>query len=252
MVDMLRFALDRSPGGGTPASLGSATTNASGEASLGSVGTSGWEEGVYTLTVSFAGSPSTGTQTCLPSSDEATLTVAPPGDSASGGGWYTLAGSGRVNFGFTVKKSDPDCTAECEYSGKFLLINNGKWRIKGELASFAQTGTGPVNGASDGTGELFRWDEAASGGLGDSVSSQPGARFTISFTDGGKATKKSEYPDSFGIQIKVSVPSGLPGPPSGTPMELKSGNISIKDAEGAPSEPKPTPTPKPTKPPKEK
>lgn len=36
--------------------------------------------------------------------DDATLTLASPGDAATGGGWYTLSGNGRISFGFVVHK----------------------------------------------------------------------------------------------------------------------------------------------------
>jgi hypothetical protein len=65
---------------------------------MSAINTTGWQEGIYTIKASFAG-----TASCESSSDEATLTVASPGEAATGGGWYTLPGSGRANFGFTVE-----------------------------------------------------------------------------------------------------------------------------------------------------
>jgi hypothetical protein len=47
--------------------------------------------------------------------------VSSPGAAATGGGWYTLSGSGRVNFGFTVRKVDSTCASNCAYKGQLGL-----------------------------------------------------------------------------------------------------------------------------------
>lgn len=78
--------------------------------------------------------------------------VASPGAAATGGGWYTLSGSGRVNFGFTVRKVDSTCASNCAYKGQLLLINTGKWWLKGNLTTYSKTsrtccGSGPTTSA---------------------------------------------------------------------------------------------------------
>ena len=135
----LNFALDANPLTGVVGSysLGSATTNASGQATMSALSTTGWLEGVYTITVQFVG-----TTNCAGSSNQATLMVASPGNSATGGGWYTLSGSGRINLGFNVRKVDKACTVNCSYKGNLLLINNGKWRMKGNLTLYSKLATG--------------------------------------------------------------------------------------------------------------
>lgn len=52
-----------------------------------------------------------------------------PGTAAHGGGWYTLAGSGRINTGFTVRKvaNTPHDT------GQLLLMNTDNMEVKGPL-----------------------------------------------------------------------------------------------------------------------
>jgi hypothetical protein len=200
-------------------SLGSATTNSSGQATLGAIGTTGWLEGVYNLTASFAG-----TASCDPSTDQAALTVASPGDSANGGGWYTLSGSGRINFGFTVRKTDNTCTSNCTYKGQLLLINNGKWRLKGALNAYSKLSTG--QGAASGTGTLYWWNQSLNGGLGDWVLAQSGVSFTTNFYDSGKSGKSST--DTFGIRIVYTpVPPQPSSLPNSAPQLLKGGDIKV-------------------------
>jgi CSLREA domain-containing protein len=218
----ISFTLDRNPltGAAGPYSLGTATTNSSGQATMGSVNTAGWQEGIYELYASFAG-----TSNCDPSSDQATLTVASPGNSANGGGWYTLSGSGRVNFGFTVRKTDNKCTSNCTYKGQVLLINNGKWRLKGTLSTYSKLSTG--QGAASGTGDLYWWDSSLNGGLGDWALAQSGVSFTINFYDSGKKGKAST--DTFGINIQYKPVSPQPNTlPNSAPQVLKGGDIKVQ------------------------
>lgn len=218
----LNFALDTNPltGVAGPYPLGTATTNSSGQATMSPVTTTGWIEGIYTISASFAGSVN-----CLPSSDSATLTVASPGDSANGGGWYTLSGSGRVNFGFTVRKTDPSCTINCSYKGQLLLINNGKWKLKATLNAYSKLSTG--QGAASGTGSLYWWNQSLNGGLGDWALAQSGVNFTINFYDSGTSGKSST--DTFGINIQYKPVSPQPSNlPNSTPQLLKGGNIVVK------------------------
>jgi hypothetical protein len=211
----IAFALDRSPTGGAAGSyaLPGSNTDSSGQATSASVSTSGWLEGVYTVAASYAGSAS-----CDASTDSATLTVASAGDAASGGGWYTLSGSGRVNFGFTVKKQ-----SDGSYRGQFLLINNGKWRLKGTLTSYVKTGS---QGAVGGSGDLFYWDQTANGGLGAWVLSQTNTTFTASFADKGSVSKSTS--DTFGVHIDHVVRSPEPATlPNSSPIAIKGGDVRV-------------------------
>jgi hypothetical protein len=108
-------------------------------------------------------------------------------------------------------------------------MNNGKWKLKGDLTSFVQF---LPNGACDGVGTLYYWDSAANSGTGDWVVSEAGVTFTISFTDQGTALKKGAKtitPDQFRIHINHIVVSGEPSPlPNTTLIDLKGGDISIK------------------------
>lgn len=216
------FSLDSNPTNGAPGSysLGSATTNGSGQATLGAVNTTGWMEGIYTIRADFAGTPG-----CEASFDEATLTVASPGNSATGGGWYTLPGSGRVNFGFNVRKVDNKCKNDCAYKGNLLLMNNGKWKLKGALDTYSKLATG--EGAASGIGDLYWWDASLNGGLGDWALAQSGVAYTINFYDSGGKGKKST--DAFGINIQyVPVPPQPGSLPNSAPMPLKGGDIKVQ------------------------
>lgn len=216
------FSLDSNPTNGAPGSysLGSATTNGSGQATLGAVNTTGWMEGIYTIRADFAGTPG-----CEASFDEATLTVASPGNSATGGGWYTLPGSGRVNFGFNVRKVDNKCKNDCAYKGNLLLMNNGKWKLKGALDTYSKLATG--EGAASGIGDLYWWDASLNGGLGDWALAQSGVAYTINFFDSGGKGKNST--DTFGINIQyVPVPPQPGNLPNSAPIQLKGGDIKVQ------------------------
>lgn len=212
----ITFALDANPLNGAAGEyvIGTAVTNGSGIATAPSVSTAGWLEGVYTLTASFAGN-----SFCLASHDEATFTVASPGSAATGGGWYTVPAAGRVNFGFTVRRVPNTET----YRGQIVVINNGKWRLKGQLDTYAKTGG---SGASSGVGDLFWWNPDLNGGLGDWALAQAGVSFTASFTDSGKAGKNST--DAFGIRIVYLPVPPQPGTlPNSAPTVLKGGDIKV-------------------------
>lgn len=216
----ITFSLDRNPLTGVSGSysLGSTQTNSSGQATLAAVGTTGWQEGVYTVSANFSGSTN-----CLASSDTATLTAAGLGDSANGGGWYTLSGSGRINFGFTVSKVLNSCTSNCAYKGQVLLINNSKWRLKGNLTGYVKTTTG--TGSASGAGALYWWNQSLNGGLGDWALAQSSVNFTISFFDGGTSKKV----DTFGINIQYKPVSPQPSTlPNSTPQPLKGGTVVVK------------------------
>jgi uncharacterized repeat protein (TIGR01451 family) len=220
----ISFSLDDNPlvsGSQGSYSLGAATTNSSGQATLASIVTTPWLEGIYEITATFAG-----TASCDPSTYTATLTVASPGNSATGGGWYTLSGSGRNNFGFAVRKVDNKCLTNCAYKGQVLFMNNGKWRLKGTLTSYSKLATG--QGAASGVGTLYWWDTSLNGGLGDWVIASPNVNFTINFFDSNKNGKAST--DTFGINIQY-LPVAPPQPnnlPNSTPTLLKGGDIKVQ------------------------
>jgi hypothetical protein len=213
----LSFTLDRNPTSGAagPYNLAAGVTNASGTVSSSPIGTTGWQEGVYEVTVTYAGIAGT----CDPSADMATVTVASPGDASSGGGWYTLSGSGRVNFGYTVRKQ-----TNGTYSGQFTLVNNGKWRLKGTLNTYSKTGN---SGATGGVGTLYWWNSSLNGGLGGWAQAATNVSFTASFADKGTGAK-NQQPDTFGLHVNYTPQSPQPSTlPNSSPVALKGGDIRV-------------------------
>jgi hypothetical protein len=229
----INFSLDANPLSGSVGAyaLGSFATSLGGAVSR-VLSTAGWQEGVYTLTAAFAGDGN-----CVGSSDSATLTVAVPGEAANGGSWYTLAASGRVNLGFTVR-AVPNTTNQ--YKGQLLLINNGKWRLKGTLSSYSRqtSGTIKLNGggtftcsttnpcaSSSGNGNLYWWDTSNPAyplGYWHQTSDSP-VTFSITFV-AGSGGKNSNA--AFGIIINHSIQSGEPSNlPNAAPVSLKGGSI---------------------------
>lgn len=218
------FSLDANPLTGAAASypLGSATTNSSGQATGAGIATAGWLEGQYTITASFAA-----TASCDASSYEASLAVASPGAAASGGGWYSLSGTGRSNFGFNVRKVSNTTNS---YKGQLLLINNGKWRIKGTLTGYGLTGTSGLTatkaGSATGTGSLYWWNPALNAGLGGWQLAQSPLSFTINFS--ASAAGKKASPGSFGIQFGYRPVSPQPSAlPTSVAQLLKGGTVNV-------------------------
>jgi hypothetical protein len=122
----------------------------------------------------------------------------------------------------------PD-TDPIQYKGQILLINNEKWRLKGELHDYIAVNN---EGAASGTGKLYRWDADLNEGLGDWVMVDDKVSFTISFVDnaGGGTVKKIKIttPDSFGIHIDYIIGVDEPILPNSSPTSLKGGNIDMK------------------------
>lgn len=220
----ISFSLDANPitGAAVAYPLESATTNSSGQATGAAINTTGWLEGQYTITASFAA-----TASCAASSYEASLAVASPGAAASGGGWFNLSGAGRSNFGFNVRKV---VNTTNTYKGQLLLINNGKWRIKGTISSYGLTGTSSLTatkaGSASGTGALYWWNAALNSGLGGWQLAQSPVSFTINFS--ASAAGKKASPGSFGIQIPYRPIAPQPSTlPTSAPQLLKGGTVNV-------------------------
>jgi len=111
-----------------------------------------------------------------------------------------------------------------------MLINNGKWRLKGTLDSYVKTSEG--QGAASGIGDLYWWDQSLNDGLGDWSLAKSGVSFTINFYDccqtGKDNNKKSTDSDTFGINIQYVPVSPQPNSlPNSDPQPLKGGNIKV-------------------------
>jgi len=213
------------------ANVGSAVTDAGGVATLAGVSLSGNPAGTYPTGINARFMGDTYLEPCYGS---APLTInvgsggwAPPsGQGATGGGWYTLTDRGRVTFSFNI---NPVPHAEsAKYKGEFLLINDGRWRLKGTISYYQYKGNSQSE--ASGCGQLYLWDPASQGNQGGWVLFSDNAGFGIVFADlnTGKA-KDSLNLDKFGINISIDIPEGAPPLPRSSPAELEGGNIDIKD-----------------------
>lgn len=216
------FGVSPNPTGGSGAYSVSATTGGSGIAST-NVDSGEWAEGAYTVTASYAGDGN-----CIGSTDTTTVTVAAPGDAASGGGWLTSSGSGRLNFAFTVRQVPH--SKPVAYRGHLTLVNNGKWKLAGTIGSYGLVDAGST-GVVAGSGDLYWWNPALDGGLGDWVLAKSGASFTARFTAtsrSGRGKQATGSPGSFGITIGGYTPRvGQPALPDIGLVDLKGGRISL-------------------------
>lgn len=198
-----------------------ATSGAGGAVSK-TVDTTGWPTGEYDVLVEVAG-----TANCTAADNAGAMdvvTVASPGDAATGGGWYFWKDSGagkRVNFGFSVSKE-----ADNTYKGSLLLMNQGVWRLKGDLNSYTRTDQA---GQAGGTGTLYQWVLAdPSDPTSGSWQNPRGVSFKVGFSDyaAGKAKgKKSVVVDQFAL-TNLSV-RGTTLPVSGL-KNLMGGNIVLR------------------------
>jgi hypothetical protein len=199
-------------------------TSGAGGAVTKTVSTTGWTLGAFDVLVEVAESSD---GNCAAADNEAAMdviTVASPGDAATGGGWYFWKDSGagkRVNFGFTVSKQ-----ADNSYKGSLLLMNQGVWRIKANLDSFTRT---DAQGQAGGTGTLYQWVLADPGDptSGSWQNPRP-VSLKITFTDeaAGKAKgRKGTVVDQFAL-TNISV-KGATLPVSGL-KGLRGGNIVLR------------------------
>jgi hypothetical protein len=221
------FSVSPNPTGAAgPLSLGSGLTNSAGLATGPAAATAGWATGAYTVTATFG--PTT---SCGSSSDQAALIVGSACDSATGGGWYNLPGSGRINFGFTIQTVPNSSPAR--YKGQLVMINQHKWRLTGSFSGAgAYTKTAANQGSAAGTGDLYWWNQALNKGRGAWQLAIAGVGFTISFTGGTNvkqaACNGTNGQGCFGINItytpRAPQPAKLPNSP---PQPIKGGSVQV-------------------------
>jgi alpha-tubulin suppressor-like RCC1 family protein len=227
MNQPVAFSVSPNPTGGAGAlSLGSGLTDSAGLATGPAAVTTGWAEGVYTVTATFG--PTT---SCGSASVQAALIVGSAGDSATGGGWYNLPGSGRMNFGFTIQTVPNSSPAQ--YKGQFVLVNQQNWRLKGSFSGAgAYAETAANQGAAAGTGDLYWWNQALNNGLGDWQLAISGVGFTITFTAGTNvnqtACNGTNGQGCFGINITYTPQAPQPASlPNSLPQPIEGGSIKL-------------------------
>lgn len=214
---LVEFTLDADPFTGTAGTffVGTAPTASNGQSTAPPLPSGDWREGVYTITATVA--PKRG---CAGANDSTTLTVAAPGTAASGAGWYTLPGNGRVSFGLTAR---PMAGTADRSTGSVRVVNNEKWRLRGTVETYSRTADGLA--AASGVGELSWWNPLLNDGLGGWALAAASVPYTINFTATG-SNKKTE-PGAFGIRIVYGpVAPQPPTLPNSGPQPLRGGSLS--------------------------
>jgi YVTN family beta-propeller protein len=186
--------------------LGTPDSTASGAISL-AVSTTGWANGVYTITATDPG-----TANCAASTGTGSLAVTVPGQLAFGGGWYTVPGVGPTSFGFVVAHGPKNA-----YLGALSVVTPGKWWFQANVTSFGLTGT--TQGLLAGTGSLYSWNATLNKGHGGWHLVQSGVTYDAT-ADATTMTATA----SFGITINYPPASGLP---NSAPVTLSRGGIVI-------------------------
>ena len=187
-------------------SLGTPDSTASGAVSL-AVSATGWADGVYTVTASYAG-----TANCLASSSTASVAVTVPGQLAFGAGRYTVPAAGPTSFAFAVAHG-PRST----YLGGMTVVTPGKWWFRANVNSFGLTSA--TRALLAGAGSLYAWNPAVSRGHGGWQLVKSGVTFQATANAAAKQAAAS-----FGITINDTPASGLP---NSAPIALSQGRIVI-------------------------
>ena len=212
------FSLSADPLNGATGtySLGASTNStASGAVTGTAVSTSGWQDGVYALTVSYAGA-TIGATVCAPATTTASLAVTVPGQLAFGAGSYSVANVGPTTFGFVVALAPHG-----SYVGQLDLVTPGKWWFQANITSYGKTSS--TQGLVGGTGSLYWWDSALNRGHGAWQLAKAGVTYTAT---ANAATKSSAA--SFGATINYTPVAPQPTPlPNASPVALAKGGIVI-------------------------
>jgi hypothetical protein len=211
------FSLSADPLNGTSGaySLGSAKASGTGAVTGPSVSTAGWQNGVYTLTATYAGA-TVGAVSCPAATTSASLAVTVSGQAAVGDGWYNIPGVGLTNFGFVVAlKAHTTST----YTGALAVVVPGKWLFQANVTSYGKTSS--TQGLLGGTGTLYWWNAALNHGQGAWQLAKSGVTYTAA---ANAATKSAAA--SFGITIKYTAAPPQPTSlPNSAPLALTKGVI---------------------------
>ena len=209
------FSLSTNPvtGATTSYQLGSTVISSSAGAVTGTaLSTATWKNGVYLLTVSYAG-----TSSCTATSTSASVTVTVPGEVAFGGGSYTPS-LGPTSFGFFVLPGHSNGT----YAGQLNLVTPGKWWFQANVTGYVKAGS---QGQLAGTGSLSWWNATLNHGHGGWVLAKSGVAYKAIANASTKTT-----PASFGINIAYIYTPAAGEPtslPNSSPLRLTRGGITI-------------------------
>lgn len=209
------FSLSSDPFNGSVETyaLGSQNSAPNGTVTGATVSTNGWEDGVYMITASYAG-----TANCDPSSSTAVLSVTAPGLFALGGGSYAVPALGPTTFGFGVTQTRHGRTTN--YAGQLTVVTNGKWMFQASVTGFGVTSS--TQALLSGTGSLHLWTATLNHGRGGwaLVASR------VPYSATANATTRNS-PGSFGVTISYTPTGSQPALPGYAPIALSHGGILI-------------------------
>jgi large repetitive protein len=208
------FSLDRNPATGVNGSYPVGTASTSASVAGTTVATTGWQQGVYVITATAQANGD-----CASSAGTATLTLGAAGKTASGSGWYNVAGAGKVLFSLAanpVAHSNPP-----SYTGTFTL-SESQWQLTGTVSRYVLTNGGA--GSVTGNGSLSWWDPSLNKGKGGWQLVQSGVTFTASFSRA--LTAPSGKPAGLGVNIIYGPASSQAALPNSAPQSLGGGSIS--------------------------
>ncbi|HUB70985.1 MAG TPA: hypothetical protein VL984_11235 [Acidimicrobiales bacterium] len=182
-----------------------------------SVSTTGWQDGVYAITASYAGA-TVGAVSCPAATTTGSLAVTVPGQLAFGYGWYNVNGLGATNFGFVVSLAPHSKTS---YVGELDVVTPGKWMLQANVTSYGKTSA--TQGLLGGTGSLYWWESSLNKGHGGWALAKSG----VSYKATANAAAKNA-PASFGVTITYTPVSPQPTPlPNSSPLALSKGAILV-------------------------
>jgi hypothetical protein len=241
----VEFFADAGSGAGY-VSLGTDTTDLSGEAELGANLPVGY---VYDIKVAVGPQDldTDGEPECMGDVDTSGIAVvADPKASSTGGGWYKIDGLAppRVNFGYTAQSKYDKKLGEDVTKGNLVWMHQDSWRLKGVINAGGKLPdeTCDTEFAScavfAGEGTLYEhnpdYDPACPPYLTcgqEWVNRSPNTPFLFYVNDGGtsreclnkKKCKEVEKPDQFGIEIELETV-----PAESSPVYLNGGNLVVK------------------------
>jgi hypothetical protein len=213
------FSLSVDPLTGTAGAFGlgsASSSSATGAVTGTAVSTSGWENGVYVMTVSYGGA-TIGATICAPTTTTASLAVTSPGQLAFGAGSYVVPGAGTASFGFAVALARHSTST---YVGQLNVVTAGKWLFQANVTSYGKTGS--AHGLLAGTGSLYSWNSKLDRGRGGWQLVKTGVTCNATANAGTRSTAAS-----FGIEIAYTPTSGQPALPDTSPIALSHGGIFI-------------------------
>jgi hypothetical protein len=211
---LVTFSLSSNPLNGTVGAfnLGSGSTSAAGVATGPSVPTTGWQDGAYMITASYAG-----TANCNAAAGSGTLAVTTTGQAAFGDGRYSVPSLGATSFGFEVQLKSGSTT---KFTGQLDVVTAKKWRFEANVTSFDESS--PTQAIIAGKGKLYWWNPSLNNGRGDWALAKKGVTYLAT---ANAATAGA--PASFGIYISYTPVAPQPALPGYGPRNLRSGGITI-------------------------